>query len=112
MLSALQNGVSEAVTTMTTSQKRGEQTIQESSVIKDHLSDIHLAVVTIQDMGIQTASAAEEQSSVAEGINRNLSSIQDIVQQLYADLKVSEKVSSALSSSGSQVNELVGHFKV
>lgn len=112
MLSELQVGVKEAVTTMAVSQERGEQTVQESSVIKVRLSDIHDAVATIQDMGTQTASAAEEQSSVAEDINQNLASIQEIVDQLYEDLKVSEKVSSSLSASGSQVNKLVGHFKV
>jgi methyl-accepting chemotaxis protein len=112
MLSALQSGVKEAVTTMAVSQERGEQTVQESSVIKVRLSDIHDAVATIQDMGIQTSSAAEEQSIVADGINKNLISIQEIVNQLYEDLKISEKVSSSLSASGAQVNKLVEQFKV
>jgi methyl-accepting chemotaxis protein len=112
MLNALQSGVKTAVTTMGASQKRGEQTVQDSSVIQQRLSDIKQAVGTIQDMGIQTASAAEEQSAVAEDINQNLVAIQQIVLKLREDLQQSGQISSALSLSGKQVKELVGHFKV
>jgi len=66
----------------------------------------------IQDMSTQTASAAEQQSAVAEEINHNLVTIQHIVNDLSENLKYSESISHRLTQSGDKVGSLVGHFKV
>ncbi|WP_434997481.1 methyl-accepting chemotaxis protein [Vibrio scophthalmi] len=112
MLKLLQSGVSRAVTTMATSQQRGEQTAQESNQIQDTLAAVQFSVSTIRDMGLQTASAAEEQSAVAEEINRNLVEIQHIVNEINQTLQQSESISSQLTSSGDEMHRLVGHFKL
>ncbi len=70
MLNALHQGVSKAVQSMNISQERGEKTALESVQIKESLAGISKAVSLIHDMGIQTASAAEQQSAVAEDINQ------------------------------------------
>lgn len=112
MLKSLQGGVSRAVTTMATSQQRGEQTAQESNQIQNTLVEVQLSVSTIRDMGIQTASAAEEQSAVAEEINRNLVEIQHIVNEINQTLQQSDSISSQLTQSGDEMHRLVGHFKL
>lgn len=112
MLQSLHSGVSLAVSTMNSSQERGNQTVAESVQIRDSLMGIQQAVGTIQDMGIQTASAAEQQSAVAEDINQNLVSIQHIVNELSGNLQQSETISATLSESGKQMSALVGHFKL
>ncbi|WP_350433180.1 methyl-accepting chemotaxis protein [Shewanella sp. H8] len=111
MLTNLQIGVKEAVTTMSASQHRGEQAVHDSSIIQTRLSDIQNVVGEIHDMGMQTATAAEEQSVVAEDITKNLTHIQEIVFELNDDLEKAATISSSLAISGSQLNELVGHFK-
>ncbi|MBF4296299.1 methyl-accepting chemotaxis protein, partial [Vibrio anguillarum] len=85
---------------------------QESIHIKESLAGISVAVSTIQDMGIQTASAAEQQSTVAEDINQNLVAIQQIVNQLSDNLQHSEAISTRLAQSGQQMGSLVSHFKL
>ncbi|WP_136487212.1 methyl-accepting chemotaxis protein [Vibrio sp. H11] len=112
MLQQLHQGVSKAVRSMALSQERGEKTALESVQIKDSLSGISDAVSLIHDMGIQTASAAEQQSAVAEDINQNLVAIQHIVNDLTHNLQRSEAISSRLAQSGQQMNSLVGHFKL
>ncbi|ORP25581.1 chemotaxis protein [Vibrio paracholerae] len=112
MLSALHQGVSKAVSSMSISQQRGEKTAQESALIKERLAGISQSVGTIQDMGIQTASAAEQQSAVAEDINQNLVAIQQIVNQLSENLQISESISTRLAQSGQQMGNLVSHFKL
>lgn len=112
MLKSLHQGVSKAVDSMNVSQKRGEKTAEESMHIKQSLAGISQAVGLIQDMGIQTASAAEQQSAVAEDINQNLVAIQQIVNQLSDNLQHSESISSRLASSGQQMGNLVSHFKL
>lgn len=112
MLKSLHQGVSKAVDSMNVSQKRGEKTAEESMHIKQSLAGISQAVGLIQDMGIQTASAADQQSAVAEDINQNLVAIQQIVNQLSDNLQHSESISSRLASSGQQMGNLVSHFKL
>ncbi|MFH4530085.1 methyl-accepting chemotaxis protein [Vibrio diabolicus] len=112
MLKQLQNGVSRAVSTMSVSQKRGVKTAEESALIQQSLSGVHHSIGTIRDMGIQTASAAEEQSAVAEDINQNLVAIQQIVNNINETLQHAESISTQLSQSGTEIHDLVGNFKL
>lgn len=112
MLKQLQNGVSRAVSTMSVSQKRGVKTAEESALIQQSLSGVHNSIGTIRDMGIQTASAAEEQSAVAEDINQNLVAIQQIVNNINETLQHAESISTQLSQSGTEIHGLVGNFKL
>ncbi len=66
----------------------------------------------IQDMGIQTASAAEQQSAVTEDINQNLVNIQQIVNELNESLNCTETISLCLNDSGENMESLVRNFKV
>ncbi|MBE4144834.1 methyl-accepting chemotaxis protein [Vibrio parahaemolyticus] len=112
MLKQLQSGVSRAVTTMSASQERGVKTAEESALIQQSLSGVHHSIGTIRDMGIQTASAAEEQSAVAEDINQNLVAIQQIVNNINDTLQYAETISTQLSQSGTEIHDLVGNFKL
>ncbi len=112
MLKQLQNGVSRAVSTMSVSQKGGVKTAEESALIQQSLSSVHHSIGTIRDMGIQTASAAEEQSAVAEDINQNLVAIQQIVNNINETLQHAESISTQLSQSGTEIHGLVGNFKL
>ncbi|MDW6002221.1 methyl-accepting chemotaxis protein [Vibrio mangrovi] len=112
MLNSLNQGVSKAVSRMQSSRERGESTEQESVRIRESLSGISQAIRTIQDMGIQTASAAEQQSVVSEEINQNLVAIQQIVNELNHNLQQSESISDRLAQSGRKMGDLVGHFKI
>ncbi|MFH4435516.1 methyl-accepting chemotaxis protein [Vibrio diabolicus] len=112
MLKQLQNGVSRAVSTMSVSQKRGVKTAEESALIQQSLFGVHHSIGTIRDMGIQTASAAEEQSAVAEDINQNLVAIQQIVNNINETLQHAESISTQLSQSGTEIHGLVGNFKL
>ncbi|MFH4679784.1 methyl-accepting chemotaxis protein [Vibrio diabolicus] len=112
MLKQLQNGVSRAVSTMSVSQKRGVKTAEESALIQQSLSSVHHSIGTIRDMGIQTASAAEEQSAVAEDINQNLVAVQQIVNNINETLQHAESISTQLSQSGTEIHGLVGNFKL
>ncbi|WP_338090338.1 hypothetical protein [Photobacterium swingsii] len=62
-------------------------------------------------MTSQIATAATEQSSVTDEINRNMISIQDIVSHLIQSNSDSEHVVSELNEAGSELKQLVGQFK-
>ncbi|MZI95735.1 HAMP domain-containing protein [Vibrio sp. CAIM 722] len=112
MLKELNQGVEKAVKSMQLSQHRGEKTSQDSERIRQSLLGMAESISVIQEMGIQTASAAEEQSLVSEEINQNLVHIQQIVNELGDGVKESVTIGQQLSLSGDEMRELVSNFKV
>ncbi|USD38021.1 methyl-accepting chemotaxis protein [Ferrimonas sp. SCSIO 43195] len=112
MLDELHQSVSKAVVTMGNSQSNCETTVQSSSEITTSLNAVSGAVTEINDMTSQIATAATEQSSVTEEINRNMVSIRDIVTELVHASEESAQISEQLGHSGNQLRQLVGQFKV
>ncbi|MCE2593877.1 methyl-accepting chemotaxis protein [Motilimonas cestriensis] len=112
MIEKLQSGVKEAVTSMELGthdvKDANEHTIQAG----DALIKIVNSVDVISDMNTHIATAAEEQSSVAEAINQSILAISDIA-------KTASTAAQELEISVSQLNEVavnmrsqVGEFKL
>lgn len=66
----------------------------------------------ITDMNIQIASAAEEQSAVAEEVSRNVSAIREVTEALNNQASESAEVSQQLNSLADQQLRMVEQFKV
>jgi methyl-accepting chemotaxis protein len=69
-------------------------------------------VSTISDMNTQIASAAEEQSSVAEEMNRNIVAIRDVAEQTARGAHQTSRATDELSRLSSELQALVGQFKI
>ena len=82
MIEQLQAGVSVAENNIKESQEVAIATAAGSSRVNAALEAIRVAIVQINDMNIQIATAAEEQSATAEEINRNTNNIRDISQHV------------------------------
>jgi methyl-accepting chemotaxis protein len=78
----------------------------------DALGKISDAVTVISDMNLQIASAAEEQSAVAEEVNRNVSAIRTVTETLTEQATESAAISSQLNSLASQQMKLMDQFRV
>ncbi|MNR48098.1 Methyl-accepting chemotaxis protein CtpH [compost metagenome] len=78
----------------------------------DVLTQISDAVGVITEMNLQIASAAEEQSSVAEEVSRNVSTIRTVTETLTGQAAESAEVSARLNSLASHQMSLVSQFKV
>ncbi|WP_299797421.1 methyl-accepting chemotaxis protein [uncultured Shewanella sp.] len=112
MLSELHNLVSLAVSTMEASQQSCLRSVESSRAISESLGAVTSAVTSINDMSTQIATAATEQSSVTEEINRNVFAIQDIVNELMNSSQNTSGVSQKLAREGDNLGDLVGQFKV
>ncbi|PKH54615.1 chemotaxis protein [Shewanella sp. Choline-02u-19] len=112
MLSELHNLVSLAVSTMDASQQSCLRSVESSRAISESLGAVTSAVTSINDMSTQIATAATEQSSVTEEINRNVFTIQDIVNELMSSSQSTSGVSHKLTQEGDTLGRLVGQFKV
>jgi methyl-accepting chemotaxis protein len=70
------------------------------------------SVVQINDLGIQIATAAEQQSVVSEEINRNMTAIQDMVGRLTDNGAQTMDSTRNLASSNEQLAAIVNQFKL
>ncbi|MGL5360859.1 MAG: methyl-accepting chemotaxis protein [Shewanella sp.] len=112
MLSELHKLVSQAVKTMEESQQSCVRSVASSRAISESLGSVTSAVTAINDMSTQIATAATEQSSVTEEINRNVYAIQDIVNELLQSSDAAARVSQTVSLEGVTLSKLVGQFRI
>lgn len=112
MLSELHKSVAQAVQAMQESQKSGVRSVESSKAISESLGAVTSSVANINDMSTHIATAATEQSSVTEEINRNITSVQEIVNQLLESSRQAAEVSSLVANSGDHLGKLVSQFKI
>ncbi|WP_047049554.1 methyl-accepting chemotaxis protein [Vibrio mexicanus] len=82
MVDKLQQGATSASSAMANSHKLASETVERAQSASEALSNIKQAVSSITEVNLQIASAAEEQSLVAEEINTNTVTIKELSQQI------------------------------
>jgi len=112
MIEKLQSGSQQAVDVMEQSQKQAQSAVEHATNAGTSLSTIAGVVESINDMSTQIASAAEEQSVVAEEINRNIVSIRDKAEQTAAGTEHTTAASGELAQLATKLQGLVGQFRV
>ena len=112
MIERLQNASRRAVTVMEDSQQYAESSRISATEAGRSLDDITTAVTTINDVNTQVASAAEEQSAVAEEMNRNVTSISDAAEDNAQGARQTTDASEQLARLATELQDLVGHFRV
>ncbi len=108
----LQNSTAQAVEAMQMGQSQAEESVQNAEQVGRSLDEIIRAVDAITEKNVQIASAAEEQSSVAEEINRSIVNISQITSDSLRDVERTTSTSESLSDMSSQLKSLVSNFKL
>lgn len=111
MIESLQNGSRSAVKVMELSQEQSKQSVEKALNAQKSLDAITDAVTTISNMNIQIASAAKEQSNVAEEINQNVVNISQVVDQTAEGAQQTQISSQELSNLANELQILVDQFK-
>ena len=112
MIERLQSGTRNAVDVMAAGQSKAQDSLGAVAEAADAIETMARSVAAIKDMNIQIASAAEEQSAVAEEIDRNLTNIVQLVEQVSADAAEINGAAQLLAQLASDQNTRVGRFKV
>ncbi len=112
MLTRLRNGADAVVQAMDVTKASCQKTAETTASVNDNLDSMTTSVMQINDLGIQIATAAEEQSSVTEEINRNMTAIQSMVNQLTDNGNKTMDSTHNLASSNEQLVTIVGQFKL
>jgi len=98
MIQQLQNGTRDVVQVMEQSQSRTQRSVEQADAAAEALQAITQAVSLINDMNNQIASAAEEQSAVAEDINRNVTNIGQVAQDVAGGAEEASQASAGLTA--------------
>ncbi|HBO6754261.1 TPA: chemotaxis protein, partial [Pseudomonas aeruginosa] len=93
------------------SHRQAQGSVEQVDEAVAALQRIGEAVTVINDMNLQIASAAEEQSSVAEEINRNVAAIRDVTESLSSQAEESAQVSQSLNRLANHQQGLMEQFK-
>ena len=112
MLHNLQQAVGSAVDAMVQTKASCQATADKTAQVTVGLDEMTNSVVHINDLSTQIATAAEEQSAVAEEINRNMVAVRHVVDELVeSGVSVDRSTESLLSTNG-RLTAVVSRFKV
>ena len=112
LVSALRAAAEASVQTIRGSGELVKLAVSDALQTESALGSIAAAVSLIQQMNQQIAAAAEEQSSVAEEINRSVTSIRASADQSSIAMRGNAASSVELAQLGSELRGMVGHFRL
>ena len=112
MIQQLQHGTREVVKVMEQSQVKTDDSVAHANQAADSLEAITQAVSVINDMNTQIASAAEQQSAVAEDINRNVTNIGQVANEVAGGADEASQASAGLTKLAEQQRRLINQFRV
>lgn len=111
LIDGLRKVSDEAVKEMSGSLAMTNDTVDLTGKASDLLAEITRAVSLIQQMNRQIATASEEQSQVAESINRSVTSVRDVAEQSASSTDQTAASSAELARLGSDLQGIVSQFK-
>nr|WP_104904472.1 methyl-accepting chemotaxis protein [Pseudomonas sp. LH1G9] len=112
LVAGLQNGTQQVAAVMNNSRSLTDSSVELTRKAGVSLENITRTVSNIQSMNQQIAAAAEEQSAVAEEISRSIINVRDVSEQTATASDETAKSSVELARLGSQLQQMVSHFRV
>ncbi len=112
IIDKLQTQSKQAVVVMEEGKKQAVESVEKSKQTGQVLQDIAKKVSEIDAMNAQIASAAEEQSYVAEEVNRNIVNISSVSEQNATGVDQISSASNELAMLSNNVQMMLSQFKV
>ena len=112
LVAGLQNGTQQVANVMNNSRSLTDSSVELTRKAGASLENITRTVSNIQSMNQQIAAAAEQQSAVAEEISRSIVNVRDVSEQTATASDETAKSSVELARLGSQLQQMVSHFRV
>ncbi|RMR09384.1 methyl-accepting chemotaxis protein [Pseudomonas syringae pv. helianthi] len=112
LISGLHTRTTQVATILDNSQALTENSVELTRNAGASINNMTQAISTIETMNHQIAAAAEEQSAVAEEINRSVLNVRDISEQTASASEETAASSVELARLGVHLQSLVSRFKV
>lgn len=111
LIETMQSSARGAVQVIERGRSQASTSVAQAERAGQSLQAINGSVTAISDMNTRIASAAEQQSAVAQDINRNFSTITDASEQALEASQRVERASSELSSLAHSLQQSVSQFR-
>ncbi|MBV7573793.1 methyl-accepting chemotaxis protein [Pseudomonas sp. PDM32] len=112
MVSALQAGTRDAVDFMQESSFKADDCVRQAQEAGAALAEITGAVAQMRESNTQIAVAAEQQSQVAEEMNRAVVSIRDVTENTVQQTVSSATTSNELAALAGELSKAIGQLKL
>ncbi|MBY8948956.1 methyl-accepting chemotaxis protein [Pseudomonas sp. SH10-3B] len=112
MVAALQAGTRDAVDFMQESSFKADDCVQQALEAGTALAEITSAVAQMRESNTQIAVAAEQQSHVAEEMNRAVVSIRDVTENTVQQTVDSATTSNELATLAGELSKAIGQLKL
>jgi methyl-accepting chemotaxis protein len=112
IIGQLQRDAANAVEVMSQGTEAANQSVERAVAAQASLAEINKAVGEISDRNLQIATAAEEQTTVTEEINRNVSAIRQGSEHSADDAERLAASSQALDQLARELAQTVGRFRI
>ncbi|MFK3795913.1 methyl-accepting chemotaxis protein [Pseudomonas sp. NPDC088444] len=110
IISSVQTGAVDAALAIESGQARSQESVDQVALAGSSLARITEAVEAIRDMNRQIATAAEEQTSVAEDISRNLTEITAIATTNQSNVQRTQTASQDLHELSVGLNDVISRL--
>lgn len=112
MIGRLQGDAHDAVKAIDDSKSQADVGVSSAKKAGESLDTITASITNINDMNMQIASAADEQSAVAEEINKNIISINDVAEESATAANQTSNASQEMAALADDLQTLVSRFKI
>jgi len=112
MIEELQVGARESVSTMSESQRHSLDSVDIANLAGERLNSVTQRIGEIDGMNQSVATATEEQTSVVESINMDITEINTLNQEGVENLHSILRACSDLEQQAARLKQLVGSFRI
>lgn len=112
MIEELQVGARDSVSTMSDSQRHSQDSVEIANLAGERLNSVTQRIGEIDGMNQSVATATEEQTSVVESINMDITEINTLNQEGVENLHSTLRACTDLEQQASRLKQLVGSFRI
>ena len=112
MIEKLQVGARDSVSTMTESQRQSEASVDIANQAGERLGSVTRSIGEIDAMNQSVATATEEQTSVIESLNMDITEINTLNQEGVENLQSTLRACGDLEQQAARLKQLVGSFRI
>ena len=112
MIEELQVGARDSVSTMSESQRHSQDSVEIANLAGERLNSVTQRIGEIDGMNQSVATATEEQTSVVESINMDITEINTLNQEGVENLQSTLRACTDLEQQAGRLKQLVGSFRI
>jgi len=112
LIETMRGSATNAVDVMEQGREKAAQSVEQARRAGESLQSVNTSVAKMSDMNAQIATAAEEQTAVAEEINQNFTSITEAAEQAAAGSEQISEASRELQELAKRLNNGMKRFKI